>query len=48
MNDLMKGMILMAVLLYSVSPKKEEPEPVDNIMSVLFGLAAQKQLTERN
>ncbi len=47
MNGVFKGMILVLVLLYIVSPVDACPGPVDDIVVLLMGLAARKGLSER-
>ena len=46
MNDLMKGLVIMAILMYIVSPIDAAPGPVDDIIVLLLGLASRKQLTD--
>ena len=45
MNDFMKTLILVVVLLYIVSPIDAAPGPIDDVLVALFGMAAQKRLT---
>lgn len=42
MNGVMKGMILVLMILYIVSPIDASPGPVDDIIVLLIGLAATK------
>lgn len=42
MNGVMKGMILVLMILYIVSPIDACPGPVDDIIVLLIGLAATK------
>lgn len=48
MNDLMKGLVIMAVLMYIVSPIDAAPGPIDDIIVLLLGLASRKQLTDND
>ena len=48
MNDLMKGLVIMAVLMYIVSPIDLAPGPIDDIIVLLLGLASRKQLTDND
>lgn len=48
MNDLMKGLVIMAVLMYIVSPIDVVPGPVDDIIVLLLGLASRKKLAENS
>lgn len=45
MNDLMKGLVIMVVLMYIISPIDVTPGPIDDIIVLLLGLAARKKLT---
>ena len=42
MSDVGKGMLLVLVILYVVSPIDACPGPIDDIIVLLIGLAAQK------
>ncbi len=42
MNNVMKGMILVLVILYIVSPLDVCPGPLDDFIVLLIGIAAQK------
>lgn len=42
MNGIMKGIVLMAVVMYIVSPVDVAPGPIDDILVLLIGLAARK------
>lgn len=44
MDGVMKGMLIVLVILYVVSPIDFYPGPVDDILVILFGLAAQKRI----
>ena len=46
MNDLMKGLVIMAVVMYIVSPIDAAPGPIDDIIVLLLGLASRKQLAD--
>ena len=48
MNDLMKGLVIMAILMYIVSPIDLAPGPIDDIIVLLLGLAYRKQLAEND
>ena len=48
MNDLMKGLVIMAILMYIVSPIDAEPGPIDDIIVLLLGLASRKQLVDND
>lgn len=43
MNGLMKGLVIMAILMYIVSPIDAAPGPIDDIIVLMLGLAARKQ-----
>ena len=42
MNNVMKGIIIMAVIIYIVSPIDIAPGPIDDIIVLLMGIAASK------
>lgn len=42
MNDVMKGMIIILMILYVVSPIDVCPGPIDDIIVLLLGVAATK------
>ena len=44
MNSVAKGMILVLMILYVLSPVDACPGPIDDIIVVLIGLAARKRL----
>lgn len=46
MNDLMKGLVIMAVLMYIVSPIDVAPGPIDDIIVLLLGLASRKRIAD--
>ena len=46
MDGVMKGMLIVLVILYVVSPIDFYPGPVDDILVALLGLAAQKKICE--
>lgn len=46
MNNLMKGLVIMAILMYIVSPVDAMPGPIDDIIVLLLGIASQKKLAE--
>ena len=43
MNDIGKGMLIILVILYIVSPIDFVPGPVDDAIVLLLGLAAAKK-----
>ena len=42
MSGIMKGMLLILMVLYIVSPIEACPGPIDDIIVVLIGIAATK------
>ena len=46
MNGVMKGMILVLMILYIVSPLDACPGPIDDLVVLFIGLAARKRLSE--
>lgn len=44
MSGVAKGMLIILVILYIVSPIDLCPSPVDDIIVLLVGLAAQKRI----
>jgi uncharacterized membrane protein YkvA (DUF1232 family) len=48
MSDVGKGMLLVLVILYVLSPVDACPGPVDDIIVLLIGLAAQKRIGSNN
>ena len=46
MNNIMKGMILVLMVLYIVSPIDACPGPIDDLVVLFIGLAAQKNLSD--
>ena len=46
MNNVMKGMILVLIILYVLSPIDGCPGPVDDLIVILLGMAANKQLSD--
>ena len=44
MNDVMKGMILVLMILYTVSPIDACPGPQDDFIVLLIGIADRKGL----
>ena len=47
MSDLMKVMLVGLIVLYVISPMDACPGPIDDIIVVLLGVAANKCLPER-
>ena len=45
MNGVMKGMLLILIILYVLSPLDLCPGPVDDIIVILLGLATNKKIT---
>ena len=45
MNNFIKMLILVAVLLYVISPIDAVPGPIDDVIVNLLGLAARKHLS---
>ena len=45
MNNAMKGIIIMAVIIYIVSPIDLAPGPIDDILVLLMGIAASKKIS---
>lgn len=48
MNNFMKGLVVMAVLMYIVSPIDACPGPIDDIIVLMLGLASRKKLVDGN
>ncbi len=48
MNDVMKGLVIMAILMYILSPIDAVPGPVDDIIVLLLGIASQKKLADND
>lgn len=44
MNDVMKGMLIVLVIIYVISPVDFVPGPVDDLIVILLGIAGQKKL----
>ena len=47
MNDVMKGMLIILVIIYVISPIDFVPGPVDDFIVILLGLASQKKLENK-
>lgn len=47
MNGVAKGMVIMAIIIYLVSPVDLMPGPVDDIIVLLLGVATQKNNSVR-
>lgn len=43
MNDLFKGMLIVLIILYVVSPLDFMPGPIDDLIVILLGVAATKK-----
>lgn len=48
MNNCFKGLVIMAILMYIVSPVDAMPGPIDDIIVLLLGIASQKKLAEND
>ena len=44
MDGVLKGMLIVLVIVYVISPVDFVPGPIDDILVVLLGLAAQKRI----
>jgi uncharacterized membrane protein YkvA (DUF1232 family) len=44
MDGVMKGMLIILVILYIISPLDAMPGPVDDVIVILLGMAAQKRI----
>lgn len=47
MNNAVKGMILVLMILYIISPIDACPGPIDDVIVLLLGIAARKRLSEK-
>ncbi len=45
MSDVMKGMILVLMILYIVSPIDACPGPIDDLIVLFIGIAARKGIS---
>lgn len=45
MSDVMKGMILVLMILYIVSPIDACPGPIDDMIVLFIGIAARKGIS---
>lgn len=45
MNNSMKTLILLVVLVYVISPIDAVPGPIDDVIVALLGMAARKHLS---
>ncbi|WP_456110430.1 hypothetical protein [Roseburia hominis] len=45
MSDVMKGLILVLMILYIVSPIDACPEPIDDLIVLFIGIAARKGIS---
>ena len=48
MNDAIKGIILLAIVIYIVSPVDCFPGPIDDLIVLAIGVAGTKALASRN
>ena len=46
MNGYMKGFVLMAVIMYILSPVDTAPGPIDDIIVLMLGVAARKRIAD--
>ena len=46
MSGIVKGMLILLVVLYVISPLDLCPGPVDDLIVILLGVAARKQISE--
>jgi len=44
MNGFMKGMLVVLIMLYVISPIDLVPGPIDDIIAILLGFAANRRL----
>ena len=44
MNDLIKAMIIVLVIIYIISPIDAAPGPIDDLIVLLLGIAASKKI----
>ncbi len=44
MDGVMKGMLIVLVILYFISPLDAAPGPIDDVIVILLGMAAQKRI----
>lgn len=47
MNAVMKGMLIVLVIIYVISPIDFVPGPIDDFIIILIGLASQKKLENK-
>lgn len=47
MNDVMKGMLIVLVIIYVISPIDFVTGPVDDFIVILLGLASQKKIENK-
>lgn len=46
MSGVAKGMLIVLIILYVISPLDLMPGPIDGVIVVLLGMAAQKRIGE--
>lgn len=46
MNDMAKGLMLVLIFLYVISPIDLCPGPIDDLIVLMAGIAAQKSLVD--
>ena len=44
MNDAVKGMLIVLVIVYIISPIDVAPGPIDDVIVLLLGLASSKRI----
>lgn len=47
MNNVTKGIILILLLIYAISPLDVAPGPIDDIIVLLMGLGSQKVFSNK-
>lgn len=45
MSDMVKGMIIILMIVYIVSPIDVCPGPIDDLLVLIIGIAARKKIT---
>ncbi len=48
MNGAVKGIIILAVIIYIVSPVDIAPGPIDDLIVLLLGIAASKNISSND
>lgn len=47
MNQILKILLIVFVIIYVVSPLDMVPGPIDDVIVAILGIAAQKAITDR-